>query len=70
MDHISVRELVETVGIPSANQLAVETTLMDMWRHINHNLPATENLKSVDDCDKEKKRDKRDRKRYLCNPAA
>ena len=65
MDHISVRELVETVGIPSANQLAVETTLMDMWRHINHNLPATENLKSVDDCDKEKRETRRTGKGLL-----
>ena len=48
-DRIPIQELVDKVGVPSANQLAAEATLMEMWRHINYCLPAMNNLVLLDD---------------------
>jgi len=47
-DHIPIRDLVTEIGVPTANQLAIETTLMDVWRHLNHSLPAGEHFMPVD----------------------
>jgi len=48
-DRCPVRDMVKEIGVPTANQLAIETTLMDVWRHINHDLPAVDQLVLVDE---------------------
>ena len=48
-DRVPVRELVSKVGMPTINQLAAETTLMEVWRHVNNDLPAGQYLVPVDD---------------------
>mgnify|MGYP003841608465 FL=1 len=41
-DRRPVQDLVAEVNVPTVNQLAVEATLMDVWRQINFHLPAAE----------------------------
>jgi len=48
-DRVPVRELVMEVGVPTVNQLAAETTLMEVWRHVNNGLPAGQYLVPVDE---------------------
>ena len=40
-DRFPIPELLQTVGVPSVNQLAIQTTLMEVWRHLNLGLPAS-----------------------------
>jgi len=47
-DRVPVRDLVNQVGVPTFNQLAAETTLMDIWRHFNYGLPASQYLLPVE----------------------
>ena len=47
-DHISVADLLSQVQVPSVNQLAVETTLMETWRQIRNELPAGEFFNDLD----------------------
>jgi len=38
-DRVEVSDLLLQVGIPSVNQLAAETTLLETWRQINLGFP-------------------------------
>ena len=41
-DHVSIESLCERTGIPSVNQIAVESTLLECWRSLNHSLPSSD----------------------------
>ena len=41
-DRIEIADLLNKTKTPSVNQLAAETTLMETWRQINYELPASE----------------------------
>ena len=41
-DQVGVVDLLNQAGVPSVNQLAAETTLMETWRQLNLELPAGE----------------------------
>ena len=41
-DRLSIEELCERTGIPSVNQLAVETTLLECWRCLNFSQPCSD----------------------------
>jgi len=44
-----ISELVEKLGVPTVNQLAAETTLMDTWRQLRYDLPGAKNFISLDE---------------------
>ena len=39
-DRVSIEVLQQNSQIPSINQMAAETTLMECWRALNHDLPS------------------------------
>ena len=41
-DRKSINDLCEQTGIPSFNQLAVETTLLECWKTLNYSLPSSD----------------------------
>ena len=41
-DRLSIEELCDNTGIPSVNELAVETTLLECWRCLSFSQPCSE----------------------------
>jgi len=65
-DRIPIAELLNEVQVPSANQLAIETTLTEVWRQIRNGLPAGEYFNKLDNISARATR--RTGKNYLTPP--
>ena len=44
-EHTSIESLTELSGIPTLNQMIVESTLVETWKTINYKLPAYDSFK-------------------------